>query len=180
MSPSATTSTTTTSTNPGAAAMPVRAHSPLKTILFAGFVGGLGDILYAFTVWGIRGVSPVRIAQSIAGGWLGRDAAVAGGLSTAALGMVSHFGICIGAAALYYWVAARWRFLVERPYVSAFAFGIGMYITMVYVIVPLSAAPGGFPKFGWNMLVALFPHIFLVGIPFALITRRALHGSGSR
>jgi len=167
MSPSAT-------TTPSAAAMPVRTHSPLKTILLAGFAGGLGDILYAFTVWGIRGVSPVRIAQSIAGGWLGRDAAVAGGLATATLGMVSHFGICIVAAALYYQVATRWRFLVERPYVSAFVFGIGMYIAMVYVIVPLSAAPGGFPRFGWNMAVALFPHIFLVGIPFALITRREL------
>ncbi len=169
MSPSATTTS--------AAATPARTHSPLGTILLAGFVGGLGDILYAFTVWAMRGVSPIRIAQSIAGGWLGRDAAVAGGISTATLGMVSHFGICIIAAALYYQVATRWRFLVERPYVSAFAFGIGMYIAMVYVIVPLSAAPGGFPKFGWNMAVALFPHIFLVGIPFALITRRALRAS---
>jgi hypothetical protein len=157
-----------------AQAAPAVRPSAIKTILLAGLAGGLGDILYAFTVWGIRGVSPVRISQSIAGGWLGRDAAVAGGIPTAILGLASHFGICIGAAALYYAVAVRWRYLVDHPYVSAVVFGIGMYIAMVYVIVPLSAAPGGFPKFGWNMAVALFPHIFLVGIPFALITRRAL------
>lgn len=171
MSP--TTMSTATDTHAAHAGRP----SAIKTILLAGFVGGLGDILYAFTVWGIRGVPPIRIAQSVAGGWLGRDAAMAGGMSAATLGMVSHFGICLIAAALYYAVATRWRLLVDRPYLSAFAFGIGMYITMVYVIVPLSAAPGGFPKFGWNMAVALFPHIFLVGIPFALITRRALRAA---
>jgi len=49
---------------------------PLRTIVIAGLVAGALDITYAFIIWGLRGVSPIRIGQSIASGLLGREAAV--------------------------------------------------------------------------------------------------------
>ncbi len=164
------------STTTVAPAAPAARRAALPTILLAGGVAGLGDILYAITVWGFRGVSPVRILQSIAAGWLGRDA-FTGGMATALLGTVSHFSIAIGMAAVYYAVSTRVRLLLDRPILSGTLFGLGCYVAMNYVIVPLSASPGGPPKFGWSMLIALTPHIVFVGIPIALITRRARRAS---
>ena len=35
-------------------------RSALKTIVTAGLVAGALDIAYAFIIWGLRGVSPIR------------------------------------------------------------------------------------------------------------------------
>jgi len=149
----------------------------LKTILLAALVAGALDLLYAIVVWLFRGVPPIRIMQSIAGGVLGSDA-FTGGVPTALLGTLLHFFIMTGAAALFYFVATRFSLLTRKPILAAVVFGIGMYIAMVYVIVPLSASPGGGNRsLGWNTLIAFFPHVVLVGLPFAYITRRALLGS---
>jgi len=61
---------------------------------------GILDILDAFIFFGLRGVTPVRILQSIASGVLGR-AAYQGGTRTAALGLALHFGISFGVVAAY-------------------------------------------------------------------------------
>ena len=164
------------STTTVAPAAPAARRAALPTILLAGGVAGLGDILYAITVWGIRGVPPMRILQSIAAGLLGRDA-FNGGIPTALLGLVAHFSIAIGMAALYYAVSTRVRLLLDRPIVSGILFGLGCYVVMNYVVVPLSASPGGPPKLGWSMVIALFPHFVFVGIPIALITRRGRRSS---
>ena len=67
----------------------------LKAILAGGLIGGAFDITYACTVWAFRGVTPIRVGQSVAAGLLGRDAALAGGVPTGLLGFVLHFSIVI-------------------------------------------------------------------------------------
>jgi hypothetical protein len=50
-------------------------------------------------------------------------------------------------------------------------FGAAIYVVMNYVIVPLSAAP----KFGSttaSTIGQIVVHLFLIGLPIALITRR--------
>lgn len=148
-----------------------------KTILIAGGVAGLLDILYAIGIWAARGVPPMRILQSVAGGILGRDA-FTGGAPAALLGLIAHFFIMMGAAALFYYAATRLRLATQRPVLAGCIFGFGMYLAMTYVIVPLSAAPGGGGggSFGWDTLIALLPHIVLVGIPMAYIIRHRQSG----
>ena len=54
-------------------------------ILLGGLIAGALDIVYAFVVYGplSYGVSPRAVLQSVAAGWIGRDASRAGGWSTA-------------------------------------------------------------------------------------------------
>ena len=63
----------------------------LRTIVIAGLVAGALDIAYAFIIWGLRGVTPLRIGKSIAAGLVGRDAAVAGGAAMGLFGLLLHF-----------------------------------------------------------------------------------------
>jgi len=163
---------------PGARATTLTpAAGMLRAILVGGFIAGLLDIIYAIAVWGARGASPARVLQGVASGLIGREAAVAGGMSTAILGLVAHFVIMFGAAAVFCFASLRFPFLVRRWLFSAVVFGCLMYLAMNYVIVPLSAASGK-PPSGINILIALLPHLVVVGPPIAWAARHAAMASG--
>ena len=138
--------------------------------LVGGLVSGAADLVYAFIAYGIVGVPPVRILQSIASGWLGK-AAYAGGATAAIVGLVSHFLITCVAAGLYVLASRRLPILVGRPLVSGAVFGIGIFLVMNYVVVPLSAAVSASPK-GVFLVLGLLVHMFLIGVPIAWITRQ--------
>lgn len=150
-------------------------RSALKTIVTAGLVAGALDILYAFIIWGLRGVTPIRIGQSVAAGLLGRDAAVGGGTTTGLFGLGVHFVLAIIMAAIYYAAARNIRLLVDRAVPFGLAYGLALYGAMNYIVLPLSAigkAGGGGPLY--ITITGILVHMFLVGLPIALITRRAL------
>ena len=96
----------------------------LKTIVMAGLVAGALDITYAFIIWGLRGVSPIRIGQSVASGLIGREAAVGGGTATGMLGLLLHFLMAIIIAAIYYAAARNIRLLVDRAVPCGIAYGL--------------------------------------------------------
>jgi hypothetical protein len=115
--------------------------SALRTVLLAGCVAATIDIVFAFVFFGwTLGITPVRVLQSVATGWYGR-ASFEGGLTTAAVGLVSHYFILIVAAWFYYLASRRLSLLNRAPLVSGIAFGVAVYIAMTFVIVPLSATP---------------------------------------
>jgi hypothetical protein len=146
-----------------------------RTIALAGLVAGACDITYACSVWAMRGVSPIRIGQSVASGLLGREAAVAGGVATGLLGFVLHFTMTLIMAAVYFTAATRVPLLVRRAVPCGLVYGLGIYLVMNYVVLPLSAigkAGGSGPL---ALVVAeILVHMFLVGLTIALFTRRAL------
>jgi hypothetical protein len=147
----------------------------LRTIVTAGLVAGALDILYAFIIWGLRGVTPIRIGQSVAAGLLGREAAVGGGTATGMFGLLLHFILAIIMAAIYYGAARNFRLLVDRAVPCGIAYGLALYGAMNYVVMPLSAignTGGGGPAY--ITITGILVHMFLVGLPIALITRRAL------
>jgi hypothetical protein len=147
----------------------------LKTIVIAGLTAGALDITYAFIIWGLRGVSPIRIGQSVAAGLLGRDAAVAGGTATGLFGLLLHFILGTIIAAIYYTAARNVRLLVDRAVPFGIAYGLVTYGVMNYVVMPLSAigrTGGGGPLY--ITITGILVHMFLIGLPIALITRRGL------
>jgi hypothetical protein len=147
----------------------------LKTIVIAGLTAGALDITYAFIIWGLRGVSPIRIGQSVAAGLLGRDAAVGGGTATGLFGLLLHFILATIIAAIYYTAARNIRLLVDRAVPFGIAYGLVTYGVMNYVVMPLSAigrAGGGGPLY--ITITGILVHMFLIGLPIALITRRGL------
>lgn len=154
------------------------ARSTSIAVVGGGLLAGTLDLIYICSFWAARGVGPLRILQSVAAGWLGREAAVAGGHASAVLGLVSHFGIAIAMAGAYYLVARRWPLLARSPWRFGALYGIGLYVAMNYVVVPLSAAGNGLPKqWTWADASHLAAHMLLVGIPCALAARYALRGN---
>ena len=158
----------------GAFDMPARAH-PGRPVLAGALVAGTLDLIYICTLWAIKGVGPVRILQSVAAGWVGREAAVASGYVTATLGLVSHYLIAAGMAFAYFLAAARLPALARHPLRYGPLYGIALYLAMNFVVVPLSAAGTGTPKdWTWIELCHLAAHMFLVGTPIAWFVHRAM------
>jgi hypothetical protein len=169
----------------------------LATVL-GGFAAGALDILYAFAVYGplSYGLTPQQVLQSVAAGWIGRDISMAGGASTALLGLGSHFLIAAAMAGVFVLAAARFSALTQRAILWGFIYGFALYVAMNYVVVPLSAAAGGGfaaslteaagrlsvafsqvrpsydARFPWMLAGTIFTHTVLVGVPIALIARR--------
>ena len=102
----------------------MRTRTPLRAsraILYGTLVVGTLDALDAVVFFGLRsGATPVRIFQGIAAGWLGR-ATYSGGLRTAALGVVTHYGIAFGIVVTYFVVSRRVRLLTRSRAVSCTA-----------------------------------------------------------
>jgi hypothetical protein len=138
----------------------------VAAILLGGLAAGVGDTLLAV---GMYGVSPAVVYRSVASGLVGREAAVRGGLPMAALGMLLHFCIATTATAVYVAVGSRLKLLLEHSVPCGLGFGVVVYFFMKEVVVPLSAARP--IPFAWSGLVG---HALLVGLPIALIARRAL------
>jgi hypothetical protein len=143
-------------------------------ILWGGLVAGVLDISDALIFAGVHGVVPTRLFQAIASGLLGRES-FAGGLPTAALGLLLHFVIAFGAAATYALASLRLPLLVRRPWVCGPIFGICVHLVMKYVVLPLSLYRGRSAT-SWldpGFINVVLAHVFCVGIPIALAARRA-------
>jgi hypothetical protein len=155
--------------------LPSTSRRPLKTIITAGLVAGALDISYAFILWGLRGITPIRIGQSIASGLLGREAAVGGGTATGLFGLLLHFTMATIIAAIYYGAARNIRLLVDRAVPCGIGYGLATYGVMNYVVLPLSAI-GSIGDSGpaYIRISGVLVHMFLIGLPIALITRRDL------
>ncbi len=103
---------------------------------------GTLDILDAFVFFGLRGVKPMSILQSIASGVLGRPA-YQGGMTTALLGLLLHFFIAFGVVATYLVATRLIPALNRRPVIYGMLYGLAVYAVMNFVVVPLSNAALG-------------------------------------
>jgi uncharacterized membrane protein YagU involved in acid resistance len=164
------TAATTTSIAPAAGRI------KLSSIVIAGLGGGLVDITYACIVGATRGRSPEKVLQSVASGWLDK-ASYQGGWATAALGLVTHFGIVIVMAAVYALASLRLPILRQRPLIMGALYGVALYGVMYGIVLPLRW-PAIFPKFdGVISVTDVMSHIG-VGLVIALVlarSRRADH-----
>jgi hypothetical protein len=141
----------------------------MKQYAYGGIAVGVLDLLDACVFYGLRGVSPIRILQSIAGGLLGR-ASFQGGLGTAALGLFLHFLIAFVIVAIYFAAARSVPVLTRRPFLFGPLYGLAAYWVMNYVVLPLSAAGAAHPA-GAVLTNGLLIHAFGVGLPAALAAR---------
>src|ERR1700690_2979523 len=92
------------------------AHSrPFPALFLCGVTFGVVDLLYAIVVYSPR--RPILVPQTIASGILGARS-YDGGIRTAALGIVLHFVIALGAATVYYLASRKLTFLVSRAVLS--------------------------------------------------------------
>ena len=142
----------------------------MLALVGAGLACGVLDITAALVVYGFFGLKPMRLLQGIASGLLGPQA-FSGGFATALLGLVCHFLIAFGAAAVYLLASRAVEFLIERPVVSGVLYGVAVYFFMNRIVLPLSAAAKR-PFSLKMMIVGVVIHIFCVGLPISFSVRR--------
>ena len=157
--------------NAPAMTLPVRKTSALRAILWGGLACGVLDIAAALVVYGFLGAKPVRLLQGIAGGVLG-PRTYEGGMATALLGLLCHFVIAFLAATVYVVVSRGLPLLVKHAIVSGVLYGVAVYFFMNRVVVPLSLA-AKYPFSLKMMCIGIVIHIFCVGLPISIATRRS-------
>ena len=114
----------------------------------------------------------MRLAKllCVASGLIG-PSAFNGGLATALLGLLCHFVIAFGAAAVYLLASRSFSFLTQQAVLSGVLYGVAVYFFMNRIVVPLSAVAKR-PFSLQMMIIGVVIHIFCVGLPIALSVRR--------
>lgn len=141
---------------------------PWIAIVGGGLTAGALDIVAPCLIYH---AGPVRVFKAVAGGVLGK-AAHDGGLPAAALGAVCHFGISVVAAAVFFAISRKLPLLVRQPLLGGVAMGVGMYLVMNYIVVPLSNSPGK-PPVGLTMIALNMTAMIVFGLTIALFASRA-------
>jgi uncharacterized membrane protein YagU involved in acid resistance len=153
--------------NASVAASSLAHPRPYPAIIVGGLIVGVLDLAYAIVVYSPR--KPILVPQTIASGILGMNA-FTGGTKTAALGVILHFIIALGAATVYFLASRRLTFLVNRAVLCGLIYGALVYLFMHLVVVPLSAIPKEPLPFVYRAFEFVW-HWFGVGLPIALSVR---------
>ncbi len=138
----------------------------MKGLLLGGLAAGIFDSSYAFTRWGLRGVSPKQILHKVASGLLGPEA-FKGGATTAVLGMFLHFTIAFLASTGFYFLYRLFTLVRRWPLLAGALYGGFFYFLMIDLVVPLSRTKAG--AFAW---IDLLGHIVLIGMPIGFLVSR--------
>jgi hypothetical protein len=146
-------------------------------ILTAGVLVGLLDGLFAIALYvvALKVTTPVRLFQSIASAVLGPES-FPGGWATAGLGLVLHFTVAHAWSAAYFLalrVSSLFRRLVAAPARAAvvgMAYGIVVWLVMDLVVIPMTRTRPT-PVTARSFLPVLVGHMFVVGLPIALVMR---------
>lgn len=143
-----------------------------RSILVGGGIAGVLDAVFAVIayVFVLHAFSIVGVLQYIASGLLGQ-AAFAGGLATAALGVAIHFTLAFAFAALFAVLRQRVAALRTSVVTSGIVYGAAIWLFMSFIVLPLT----GTPKFPFDPVVFasfLTDHALFVGLPIALAAGR--------
>ncbi len=148
-----------------------------RTLLLGWLTVGTVDILDAviMTLW--RGGSPTRMLQGIASGLLGK-ASFDGGTPTVILGLGLHFFIAFAVVTTYFVASQRLELLIRRWIPCGIVYGLGVWVVMNFVVVPLSAI-GRFPNFSLvGTTNQLLIHAFGVGLLTSWFARQLATDNG--
>ncbi|HEX7803685.1 MAG TPA: hypothetical protein VF471_13110 [Pseudoxanthomonas sp.] len=144
-----------------------------KQAVYGGLLIALGDALFAIAVWfewSAKGVT--QVFQSIAVGVLGK-ASYEGGTATALLGAGLHVAMAIAFVAICVGLSFRFRLLVEKPVAAGLLYGVGLYVVMNFVVMPLSRVDAS-PSFKHLDTIAMSVAAHMVfGVVCTLFARRA-------
>ena len=146
-------------------------------IVTAGLLAGILDISAAFVLAGARGVAPGRVLQGIASGVLGA-AAFTGAGATAALGLLLHFVIALGAATAFYLASRVWRPLLRRPIIFGLLYGVAVYAIMNRIVLPLSLIEMRTQPWDYVAILIVI-HVLCVGLPISLTIARLSKRAGT-
>ena len=152
------------------------ARTAIARIVRAGLLTGVTDGLFA-SVSSVAFHSTVtRLWQGVASTLLGKGA-LDGGLATAAVGVLMHFGVALGWSAVFVALFDRSRpirdLLASRYGALKVASLYGPFIWMVMSLAVIPLLLHRPPAITGRWLVQLIGHIPFVGLPIAWSVRRS-------
>ena len=132
---------------------------------------GLLDALYATGLTLARAGDIGELWRGVAAGPFG-DGAKAWGAGGAVAGVLVHFAIMAAMAAVALLLFRRTPLADANPWLAGTLYGLALYCVMYGLVLPARfGVPFPNPD-KLKLALGLFPHIFFVGIPMALILRR--------
>lgn len=147
----------------------------LRPIALATAVSGALDILFAMILTMTIGKGDIPgMLRFVASGPFPQ--APEWGGAGAVLGLLVHFTLMAIMATIFVVAARRYPDILNAPIKWGVIYGLITYVAMNWIVVhfrfdtPLPPKP-------LSIVTQLFAHIFLVGIPFALITAKTLRPS---
>jgi len=149
--------------------------SRIRAVLIGGSIAAVLDIAFAISYAYSQGTPPVGLLQAVASGVLG-EASYSGGAASAALGLVLHFFLSYLFASAYVFASRRIEALIRSAFVCGVLYGIGVFLIMRLVVLPLSAFPHPVRFTSLGAILDLFSHMLLFGLPIALAARKTAPG----
>lgn len=149
-----------------------KSNALLRTIVLGGMFIFISQIIHQWiTVTLIQKTPFILVWQYIASGALG-DAAFAGGIATALLGLFFHLIVSIVIATAFILAADRVALLRRNAIVGSLLYGFGVFIVMNMIVTPLSAAPPiPTPTLPW-LIESIIEHTLLAGLSLGILVRR--------
>jgi uncharacterized membrane protein YagU involved in acid resistance len=141
--------------------------------VIGGLIIGVADeIIYHWLVTSVLGGVPlISVYQYIASGALG-NAAFAGGIATALLGVLFHYLISIVIAGVFILSADRLPLLRRYVIPGSLLYGFGVFIVMNMIVTPLSATPPLPAPTTPELIIQIMDHILVFGLLLGILVRR--------
>ena len=146
----------------------------LRSIALSGMmVGLLHLIIQDGLVFSLLGQKPfILVMQYVASGAMG-NTAFAGGFTIALLGLIIHFLISFVVAGVFILSAERISLLRRNIILSSLLYGVGIFVVLYVLILPLSAAPL-VPLQTMDVIELIIEHVLVIGLPLGLFVRRSM------
>lgn len=148
----------------------------VKTILIAGLLTALLDATAAMvSAWLQSAVTPDRVWKYVATGVFGRSALTGGGGMVVA-GLFFHFCVAFIFTTIFFFLYPRMKFLSRNIFITGIVWGLVVWAAMYFIVTPLSNVP---PRKSFDLVRALPQlgiHMFIVGLPMALVIHRYYSG----
>jgi len=149
--------------------------STAQAIIWAALVGGTLDAAAGVIVYFIYfGMNPFQVLQLIASGVFG-PAVINGSFVYVVAGLLLHYFIAFAVAVIFYGAASQIKFLVNQKVIVGLAYGLGIWLVMNLLVLPISNTP----KNPFNPGLAAFEiswHMVLVGLPIAWVIAKHFEG----
>ncbi|HEX5654168.1 MAG TPA: hypothetical protein VFX58_13900 [Chitinophagaceae bacterium] len=145
----------------------------IPAILLAGFIVGSLDILLAFlSAYLQRGTTPDKVLRYIASGVFDKKAFAASNTSMIAWGLFFHYVIALGFTMIFFFIFPRIKWMAANKVITGILFGIAVWATMHFIVVPLSHTPGGGKFQLANMLKSIAILVIAIGLPLSYFANR--------
>jgi hypothetical protein len=140
----------------------------LKAVGLTAVCAGTTDMLAAvINSWIRSGNFPTKVFHFIAGGVLGLEAAMKGGIAIGILGFVIHYLIAFSWTLLFFLIFFRTKSGSLNRYYAGILYGLFVGVCMTFLVLPLTALPES--PFSWSgALMSWAILAFFLGIPISL------------